>query len=243
MGKLHELLAVESDLANKARGVLSQARNRFGDIANYLGQQRRYRPLLDDGQPFPAEDKVLPATVSDDLAAVFAAFGNWTDASIQKEITNQGTSADVEIDDTKILKDMPATALLNLESKLADLGNVLKAIPVNDPAQQWSWNENLNAFISEPRVTFRTEKHLKNHVKYEHTKEHPAQVEVYSADERVGEWTTIIHSGAMQPAQKRALVERWEKLFLAVRVARQRANDTEASAVKVSDALITFLRG
>ena len=33
MGKLHELLAVETDLANKARGLLSQTVNRFGDIA------------------------------------------------------------------------------------------------------------------------------------------------------------------------------------------------------------------
>lgn len=243
MGKLHELLAVETDLANKARGVLAQINNRFGDVANYIGQQRSYRPLIDGGQPFPNEDKQLPGTVSGDLDSVFGAFVRWVDASIQKEVTNQGTSADIEIDGITVLKGLPAPALLNLESKLAELGKVLKSIPVNDTARKWTWNEQIEAFVSAPQTTFRTEKHLKNHIKYEATDKHPAQVEMYTEDERVGEWTTIIHSGAMQPAQKRELLERWEALSLAVKTARQRANDVDVSTIKVSEAIVTYLRG
>lgn len=243
MGKLHELLAVETDLANKARSVMSETVKRFGDIANYVGQRRNYAPLVDDGQPFPPEDKELPRTVNDDLNQVFYSFGRWVDASIQKEVTNQDTLANVEVDDVVILADLPATALLNLESKLADLGKVLKAIPVNDLAYRWAWDEDVGGYVSSPRVTFRTEKAMKTHVQYEATKEHPAQVQTYAEDNRVGEWTTVIHSGAVSASDKRGLIERWETLILAIKIARQRANDIEASTANVSDKIIKYLRG
>ena len=243
MGKLYELLAVETDLANKARSVLASTVNLFGDITNYIGQQRSYQPLLDNGQPFPNEDKSLPRTVNEDLEVVFAAFGRWVDASIQKEVTNQGTSANVEIDGKVILEKLPATALLNLESKLAELGKVIKAIPVNDLAQGWTWDADADAFISSSRITYRTEKKIKTLVQYEATKEHPAQVHTYTEDVRVGEWKTVIHSGALQAARKRELVDRWESLMLAVRTARQRANDIDASTTKVSDVIVNFIWG
>ena len=243
MGKLHELLAVETDLTNRAKSVLAQAVNRFGDITNYVGQQRRYQPLEDGGQPFPNEDKMLPGTVDKELSLVFGAFGQWLNASIQKEVTNQSTNADVIIDGNVLIKGIPTPALLNLESKLAELGKVLKNIPVNDPALNWSWSEDINGYISDPRITYRTEKQLAAKVLYEATEHHPAQVKEYTFDERVGEWTTVIQSGALQLAEKREILQRWEKLTLAVKQARQRANDIETSNVKVSEAIINYLRG
>ena len=223
--------------------MLAKTSQMFGDIQNYLGQRRTYTPLLDDGQSLPAENKPLPGTVEEDLNILFEELGKWYDASIQKEITNQGTMADVEIEGKVILAGLPATALLNLESKLAELGNVLKSIPVTNTDVLWSYDDQEEAYLSEPRTTFRTEKQTGVTVLYEATKEHPAQVETYSQDDRVGEWTTVILSGAYQPAEYRALISRWEKLFRAVKRARQRANDIEAADKHVAETIFSFLRG
>ncbi len=243
MAKLHELLAAENDLGGHAKSLLVRTVKKFGDLSNYVGQQRNYKPIKDGGEPLANEDKLLPSRARVDLALALDAFGQWVDVSIQKEVTNQATSADVLIDDEVVFEDLPATALLNLENKLLELGKVLRAIPTNDLANKWEWDEDASCFMSSPRVTYRMEKTLKTLVQYEATKDHPAQVHTYTEDAPVGEWTTVIRSGSIPLSQKRELLARWQKLSLAVKVARQRANDIEASKINVSEKIVAYLWG
>jgi hypothetical protein len=81
----------------------------------------------------------------------------------------------------------------------------------------------------------------KNHVKYEATKEHPAQVEMYMEDVWVGTWTTTKFSGAIPAAVRNAMLERMRKLLDAVKTAREEANNLEVRPVKVGAALLGYI--
>lgn len=244
MGKLHELLAVESDLKAEAQRTLSQVRGLFTDgVGRFVGQVRKYQPLEESGESFADEITNLATTVTSELDNLQIPFGRWLNAAIQKEVTNQNTTADVVIDGIVLLAGLPATALLNLEGKLAELRRIYAAIPVNDPTEYWKWDEQLGYYVASLRVTYKTKKAPRSHVAYEATKEHPAQVEMFTEDVRVGTWTTSIHSGALAPTEKRRLLGRLDTLARAVKQARQRANNIDADNAVVSKTIFEFIHG
>src|SRR5438132_1009448 len=81
----------------------------------------------------------------------------------------------------------------------------------------------------------------RNHVKYEATKEHPAQVEMYMEDVWVGTWTTTKLSGAIPAATRNAMLERVRKLLDAVKEAREEANLLQVQTQKLGDALLAYV--
>jgi hypothetical protein len=244
MGKLHEILAVESDLKAEAQRVTSQIKALFTDgRAKLTGQIRTYQPLYEDGEDFADEITEMAATVSGELTRYRDAFGRWVDAAVQKEVTNQHTSASVMINGDDVLGPLPATALLNLESKLVELRQVYAVIPTNDLAERWDFDYSQGHYVSQERVNYRTQKIPKAFVAHEATPEHPAQVTVFNEDARVGAWHTVIQSGMLSPVEKRNLLVRIDLLLREIKQARQRANDLEVKQVNVSERLFAFIHG
>lgn len=244
MGKLHELLAVEPDLKAEAQRLANKIKALFTDGKGRLvGQIRTYHPLQEGGEEFADEITELATSVNSELADWQRAFSNWLNAAMQKEITNQNTGADVIIDGMTLFENMPATALLNLEAKLVEVRQVFNQIPTNDPTENWMWDADLGLFVSKPRTTYKTKKIMRNHVRAEATKEHPAQVEVYTEDVRVGTWTTIIHSGMLTPSEKQLRLQRIDALIRAVKQARHRANDTDVIDTHLAKKLFAYIYG
>lgn len=239
MGKLHELLAVESQLASQANELLKSTKELFAQPQKLLGQLRKYRPIEEGGKVLADEITNLSTTVTAEMALLFKAFGTWVDASIQKEVTNQQTAAKVKFGNKEF--ELPAPALLNLESKLLNLRSVIEALPVNDTTERWDFDKEADCWISAPRITYRTEKLPKAFVAYEATKEHPAQVQIFTEDVRVGEWTTLIKSGMISPSQKRGIISRLDEVAAEVKKARQRANDVEVVNINIADALLSYI--
>ena len=244
MGKLHELLAVEPSLKAEAQRVLSQVKSIFtSGTTRLIGQIRSYQPLEEGGEKFETEISNLATTTAAELDRIAETFGAWMDAAVQKETTNQDACADVMLDGETFLELLPATALLNLESKLAEIRQVYAAIVINDPTVKWEWDEQQGHYVSRPRVTYRTRKVPRAHVLYEATTEHPAQVEMYHEDIRVGTWTAIIHSGAFAPKERQARLERINALLRAVKQARQRANNEDVTSRRVAEKIFNYING
>ena len=242
MGKLHELLAVESDLKAEAQRIISQLKSLFTDGGKRLvGQIRTYQPSTEDDEPMAPEITQLVTTVGGELNQGRGAIISWIDAALQKETTNQQTSADLTVDGKVIFEALPATALLNLESKLAEIRQVYAVIPTNDPAERWEWDAQQGIFVSASRTTYRTKKIPRSHVLYDATKEHPAQVQAYTEDVRSGTWTTIIQSGMLTPQDKKERLARLDTLIKAVKQARQRANNFEVEDIHLGDKLLTYI--
>jgi len=244
MGKLHELLAVEPDLKSEAQRVTSQTVGLFTDgVGRFTGQIKRYTPVQEDGEKFPDETLELATSVSAELERAAAPLAAWIDAAAQKEVTNQQTKATVMVDGKELLADLPAPALLNLEAKLAEIREIYAKIPTLDPAERWRWDDGQGRFVTEPRTAERTKKTPRNHVLAEATKEHPAQVQVYTEDIRVGTWETTKFSGALTIAEKNKRLGRVDILLRAVKQARQRANDIAVVDVHVGETLFKYING
>jgi hypothetical protein len=242
MTKLHELVAVEPDLKTKGQRALSETSSLFatGQV-RLAGQSRAYAPLQEDGERLPDEITELATTVKQELDRMATEYGSWIDVAVQKEISNGKTSADVVVNGKVILPNLPAPALLNLESKLASLREIYQAIPTLDPTEHWEYDTSQGCWVAQAHQTQRTKKVPRVMVKYEATKEHPAQTEMYTEDVPQGMWTTIKRSGAMSLTEKRELLTRLDTLIIAVKTARQRANDADAVLERYSGSIFQFI--
>lgn len=246
MGKIHELLAVETDLKTKANQVRDGVTKLFGQgAALFVGQLRTYEPLNEQGEKFPPEVKPLGAQVGDQIKAVRKDFGRWIDLAISKEASNSNPAASsaVDVDGVNILPSLPVTALLNLESRLEELKKLYVAIPTNDLTDEWQYDTSNGLWKSQPTTSYRTKKVNQRFVLAEATEKFPAQVNIVTVDEREGTWTTVKTSGMLSPVQKEERLARLESLLMAVRKARQRANDVEATDVKVAEKIFAFIEG
>lgn len=240
--KLHELIAVEPDLKGTAEKIVQEAIVTFTKKdAHFMGQKRRYEKLFEHEGDQPDEDKPIVTTVAEKLKYTFSVVGKALDALASKEVTNTAAKADVLLDGQAIIQALPAVVLINLENQFKKLREMLGHIPTLDPSENWRWDESLNQYVADDKVTLRTKKVLKNHVKYEATKEHPAQVETYTEDVPVGKFFTKKFSGMLTPAEKSAMLERIDNVIRAFKEARERANDIQVQETKIAGKLFSYL--
>lgn len=242
MGQLHELLAAEPDVKAAAQRALSHTMNLFkSGQSKFVGHIKTYRPLDEDGEMFPDETQAIATTVDAELSELEETFGKWIDIAVQKETTN--TIASNKLDMGEMLGEwtLPATALLNLEGKLAKLREIYAAIPTNDASRQWTLNENTGRYVSPATVNYRTEKVPMSMTGYEATEEHPAQVQWFNKDVRIGEWEQRLFSNMIPPTQKRQMLKRIDELIILVKQARQRANQATVLGDGIAKTLFDYI--
>jgi hypothetical protein len=240
MGQLHELLAAEPDVKAAAQRALSHTINLFKSGQNkFVGHIKTYRPLDEDGEPFPDEEQPIATTVDTELSELEEAFGKWIDIAIQKETTN--TVANDALNLGGVLRELPATALLNLEGKLAKLREIYAAIPTNDASRQWELDEDFGVYVSPTIVNYRTEKVPLAIVGHEGSEEHAAQVKWFNKDVRIGEWEQRLFSSMIPVAQKRQMLKRIDELIIKVKQARQRANQATVIGDGIAKTLFDYI--
>lgn len=248
MSQLHELLAVEGDLEGTYKKIIEETKANFTKHPDrYFGQHVRVEPF-DENAPKEADvHKELDDTVPSKLKYTQDSIVRYLDAVLQKERTNQDAKADLTVDGVTVAKDVPATFLLGLETKLKVVRqSIYETIPTLQPGIKWEKDETQGSDVYrrvQPEEKFRTKKIMKNHVVAEATKEHPAQVQVYTEDEKVARIVTDTWCGMISPAEKSALLGRVDKLIRAVKKARQKANTTEVVKVTIGKELFGYING
>jgi hypothetical protein len=244
--KLHEILAVEGDLDATAKKMIDEAVTTFSKKPDHFQEALRELHMFDDGRQDEntSESKAMVTTVGDKLAYVRRHIIKYYDTFAKKEATNQVAVADVVVDGTALLTGIPATLLLGLESKLKALRVMYEAIPTLQPGIDWEADSTRPDGVYRgkiPEERMRTEKVIQHKVLYEATKEHPAQIEKWSADVAIGRITVKHWSGMISPAQKSELLGRIDTLARAVKKARQRANSTEIVDMSIGSAVFDFI--
>lgn len=235
MGKLHELLAMETSLEAQAAKCRTDLEDTFAKKRHHFEEKKEVFTSTTEGEP------VLSRTVCDIQTTVHKEL-NWIkehlrkalDASYQVAEANTRARADVVLEDdagTVLLKDVPATALLELEKRAVEVQKLVQAIPTLDPARGFEPDDGRGAGFYKARdvVKTRTKKDTKIVVKFAPTKEHPGQAEMLTVDVPVGtvaeqEWSSLI-----TVAEKAEMLDRAEMLVRAFRRARCRANDAEVN--------------
>lgn len=248
MPQLHELLAVEGDLEGTYKKIIEETKTNFEKHPDrYFGMHQRIE-LFDENAPKEADThKAMDDTVISKLAYTQEHIVRYFDAVLQKERTNQGAVADIVVDGTVIAKEVPATFLLGLESKMKIVRqSIYETIPTLQPGVRWEKDNTVGDNVYRRTDTdekFRTKKTMKNHVIAVATKEHAEQVQVYTEDEKIARILTDTWCGMISPADKSALLGRVDKLIRAIKKARQKANTAEVVDITIGKELFGYING
>jgi hypothetical protein len=243
VAKLNQIIAVEKGVKSKSFGDLTDAHHLLLKPALLSGISRTYQPKDDEGEQLPPEATKVQVRAEEVLRKSSATLTRLFDVTATKDYANCDARADIAVDGTVLLSDVPVTYLLFLEKQLTDLHTFVKKLPVLDAAESWVQDPSTDSWKTEPVQTYRTKRVPRNHVKAEATEKHPAQVEVYYEDVTIGYWTTVKFSGALPARRVNELLDRVEKLQQAVKFAREEANGSEVEDRRVGDAVFGYLFG
>lgn len=245
MAKLHEVLSVEKSLFDVSKKLIKESSHTFTKSSLFMGGSRQLTMFDENAQNANTrEEQELTTTVDENLAWVNEAIAKYWDAVGQKDITNTTAVADIIVRGKTIAANVPATFLLGLETKLKEVRKLYEDIPTLRPGVAWEEYEDLgeNIFrIKTPVETVKTEKVLKPVVLYEATKEHPAQVKETNEVIPVGKYVQTEWSGMLRPVDKADRLKRIDDLLLAVKKARQRANEAQVVDFHIGETLFNFI--
>src|SRR5690242_7574302 len=243
MARLNQIIAVEKGIKSRSFQELTEAHHALQKPALLSGISRTYRPKDEEGEQLPPESTRVQEKAEDVIRKMVASLTKLFDVTATKDWTNCKARADVVVDGQTLLTQVPATYLLFLEKQLVDLHTFVRKLPVLDASEAWSFDPSADCWATEPVQTTRTKKIPRNHVKAEATEKHPAQVEVYYEDVVVGHWRTVKFSGALPATRIKELLDRVDKLQQAVKFAREEANNSEVTDVKVGEKVFDYLFG
>lgn len=232
MGKLHEILAVEKDLAEGAKKLVAEGIKTFSSKANlFIGTVTTLRHFDESNKRLDSETEVtLSETVPGKLSHINRAVQKYWDTIYIKENTNTVAKADLEHNGTILVRDVPATVLLGLESRLSGYRELLESIPTLSPGQKWELDPDYgeNVYRSQnPDNSFKTEKNFEFRIMTAATDKHPAQIEKWNVDKPVADIQKTTWSGMISSARKAQILANLDSLISSVKKARQRANSVE----------------
>ena len=229
MPKLHELLAVEGQLKGQAQATRTELRGTF-EKKRHLFEEKRvtFNPAEEGAETVVEQQSDLQSKVTDELEWIAGIWSKAIDVSYRVAQANTEAFADVVLDDgTLLLARVPATALLELEKRAAEIRELIMSVPTLDPAKGFQPDADKGANVYRAREVRkqRTKKTQRPLVLYPATPEHPAQTQLVPEDVPVGTLVEQEWSGLITPASKGKLLERAEEFGRAVKQARQRANE------------------
>ena len=240
--KLNQIIAVEKGIKSQVFSHMSQLHkiNQKTDLFN--GMDKKYEPKDDGGEPMPSEKKRVQYIAKEVLREVDRSLTDLMSVTARKDWTNCTATADVIIDGNVILPKAPITYLLFLEKQVTDIRTFVSNVPTLDPAENWKLDAASGLYKSDDVKRTKTSKEETPIVLYDATEFHPAQTQMVTKDVVVGYWTEVKHSGAMPLPEKKALMQRVEKLLRAIKEAREEANTIqEVKAPDVGSIIFGYL--
>lgn len=246
MGKLYELIPAEMDLKRTAAKLIAEAKDTFVKRTNhFVGHIKSTVMFSDASENLADEELEVTDTVDGKLGFLQKHLIGYYDAYLNSQLTNQVAKQDIVIDGTILAENLPATFLLGMEEKLKEIRMVYEKIPTLRPGVAWELDplQKLEGVYRAKNVEekFTTRKAVQHKVLYEATENHPAQIEKWTEDVRVGKIVNQNFSSMLSAADKAARLGRIDKLLIAVKSARQRANDVEATKRQIGEKVFEFI--
>ena len=245
--RLSEIIAVEKGIKNRVNTATSELYKVLLKTEKFSGYQKTYVAKNEDGDSIPPERKEVELRAEDVLLQDAKLYTELVDVILTKDMGNRVASADVEVNGTALLSNVPATTLLYLEKLLLDVRSFVERLPVLDAGSIWTYDANARLYRSEPSATNRTKKVEKALVLYDAVVRDgvgiPAQTKTTSEDITIGTYTKVEQCGAMPLPRKEKILARVDELLISVRQARTRANTVEVEQSKIGQVLFDYLLG
>ncbi|OWK38112.1 hypothetical protein [Fimbriiglobus ruber] len=244
MPKLNQINAIVSGRKGDSEKAITELYKLVQKDQLFAGRERTYRPLDEvTGQKLPPESQRVQQRADDLVRQAREKWADLWNLVLTQDVGNQQAKADVVVDGQPILANVPITFLLFLDKQVNDLETFVSKLPTPDPAEEWTHDPNTGLLRSRATESVRTSKEPTVIVKYEATKDHPAQTELFTKDVPVGTWTQILYSGCIPADRKNAILARVRKLRDAIKAAKEQANLHEVERQKAAEAVFGFVFG
>jgi len=231
MGLLNQIIAIEKGIKARIYSEITELHKLCKKPDLFNGFHKAYQKLNDnDPELLPPESKLVQFTVKDMLTTLSTKSAELLSVTARKDWSNMSATADVVLDSTTILSDVPVTYLIFLEKQLVDIRTFVESLPTLDSADSWTFDVNSGLYNTSEIKTHRTKKVQKALVLLEPTPQHPGQAQIIVEDTLVGHWAQVKHSSAMPKPKKAALLGRVDTLLNAVKEAREKANSGEEAS-------------
>lgn len=237
----NQVIAIEKGAKNRAKDTLTEFYKMLQKPTLFNGKIKKFEKINDESPDIPDDEVKVQVQADKILEKVSEALVNYFDVTATKDWGNCLAKADIIIDGSPLIKEVPVTYLLFLEKELVDLRTFISTIPTLETSHDWNRDENSSLFKSNPVKTQRTAKVQKPIVLYDATDKHPAQTQLITEDVVVGYWNTIELSGAMPVPVKEKLVKKVEKILTAVKSAREKGNSVEVSKQEVGEKILSYI--
>lgn len=241
MAKLNQIVAVVSGKKTRTSSLLTDAHRWQKDSLS--GITRSYEPLSESGEALPSESRNVQTRVNDTLRKISSELADYYDVVATQETGNTKARADVRVNNQVIAKSVPLSVLLFLEKQITDIRTFVDKIPTLPADREWTFDKNRNCYISGPSKQARTQKVLKNFVKFEPTQYQPGQSEIVTVDDTVGWWSVTHFSGAIPEKDRCEMLDRVDSLLDAIKVAREEANSIEVEPTKIGKDIFEYVFG
>lgn len=247
MAKLHELLAVDTNLSNQANTTREGLMKTFADKRHLFTRKIVKFLPNDEAQKEKIEAQSdIQTSVKQEVTWLSEHLVNAIDVGHQVDVANTQAHSDVVLEDgdEPILKNVPATSLLQLEKRIQEVMAFVKSLPTHDPAQGFTPDPQEDGLYVARTVTKnRTSKEQVPLVLYPATDKHPAQTQLITKDVVVGTITEQEWSAMTTPVVKSDILANCEKLLRAVKKARARANqqEIETASNKIGKKLLDYV--
>jgi hypothetical protein len=242
MTQLNQIIAIEKGIKARCYGEFTDLHRTLQKPDLFNGFVKTYQKKDEEGEDLPSEKKRVQFVATEVLRTVERTIGELVDITARKDWSNCVAKADVVVGSKVIIAGAPVPFLLFLEKQLTDIRTFVDNIPVLDPAENWTKDENSGLYKTDPIQTHRTRKVAKPIVLYPATPEHPAQTQIITEDVIAGFWVQVKQSGALPTPTKQLIAERVNTLIKAVKMAREAANSVdEVAAPLASSAIFGYL--
>lgn len=229
---LHEQLAAKDQLEAQAAKCRTQLTATFSSKRHLFEEKRKsFTPTVEGYQPESAIESTLQSTVKEELDWITPFLAKGLDASLQVAEANTQARADIVLENGQLIATgVPATALLELDKRIAEVKVLVEAIPTLDPAKGFQLDTDhakaqFGVFKAREVRKPRTAKTKEVLELAPATEKHPRQVQVLDVDKQIGTIEEQEWSGLITPAAKADLIDRVEILARAIKAARSRANN------------------
>lgn len=244
-GNLHQLLAVKKDVAKRVNEITGETKKVLEKKHLFYGSLKTYEPFEEstDFTNEPEEQEHLSYTVGEKIDWFSEELSRLIDIEYQIDVSNQEATADIAVNGMTLVG-MPATFLLDLIGLLGRVRGIYQHVQVLDPKYEWMDAREHGEGVyraAEDDVTYRTKKKLLHKILYDATKEHPAQIEKWAEDERIGKYVKKHWSGALTAHQKAMVLGRVDDLIHATKKALSAANELEHSRNNIAGRIFRWL--
>lgn len=241
---LAQIIAVEEGVRSSTDKWWRTVSTELAKEPVLYGKDYVHEAFADTGTvTLPPEKQKVRLNTTELLTEAEGRLARLFDVSATRDWANTGARADVIVNGSTLLPQVPTTFLLFLEKRLAEIAASIRAMPTQSPAVDWLPSTDDGIWKTEPvtRQTTTQETEFKVIIPAEGMR--PGQYEGVSRHVVTGQWTRVELTSALPGEESKAILARLTTLLEAVKMARIEANKTDAPDMRVGKTILGYVFG